>query len=42
MATPVPLRSDLDAEALRVLAKSSRDRDQTRYFLRRVDEVSER
>ncbi len=30
MAAPVPLRSDFDAEALRVLAKGSRDPAQTR------------
>ena len=33
MAAPVPLRSDFDAEALRALAKSSRDPDQTRRLL---------
>ena len=33
MAAPVPLRPDYDAEALRVLAKSSRDPDQTRRLL---------
>jgi transposase len=33
MAAPVPLRSDFDAEALRVLAKGSRDRAQTRRLL---------
>src|SRR4051812_34286025 len=33
MAAPVPLRSDFDAEALRALAKGSRDPDQTRRLL---------
>jgi transposase len=33
MAAPVPLRLDYDAEALRALAKSSRDPDQTRRLL---------
>ncbi len=33
MAAPLPLRPDYDAEALRVLAKSSRDPDQTRRLL---------
>ncbi len=33
MAAPVPLRSDFDAEALRVLAKGSRDPSQTRRLL---------
>jgi transposase len=33
MAAPVPLRPDFDAEALRALAKSSRDPDQTRRLL---------
>ena len=33
MAAPVPLRSDFDAEALRGLAKGSRDPDQTRRLL---------
>ena len=33
MAAPVPLRSDFDADALRVLAKGSRDPDQTRRLL---------
>lgn len=33
MAAPVPLRSDFDAEALRVLAKGSRDPAQTRRLL---------
>lgn len=33
MAAPVPLRPDFDAEALRTLAKSSRDPDQTRRLL---------
>ena len=33
MAAPVPLRTDFDAEALRVLAKGSRDPAQTRRLL---------
>src|SRR3954462_3042654 len=33
MAAPVPLRSDFDAEALRALAKGSRDPGQTRRLL---------
>lgn len=33
MAAAVPLRSDYDAEALRALARSSRDPDQTRRLL---------
>jgi transposase len=33
MAAPVPLRSDLDAEAVRALAKSSRDPAQIRRLL---------
>ena len=33
MAAPVPLRSDFDAEAVRALAKGSRDPDQTRRLL---------
>jgi transposase len=33
MAAPVPLRSDFDAAALRALAKSSHDPDQTRRLL---------
>lgn len=33
MAAPIPLRSDFDAEALRVLAKGSRDPAQTRRLL---------
>ena len=33
MAAPVPLRPDYDAEALRALAKSSRDPGQTRRLL---------
>ena len=33
MAAPVPLRSDFDAEALRGLAKGSRDPAQTRRLL---------
>lgn len=33
MAAPVPLRPDFDAEALRALAKGSRDPDQTRRLL---------
>ena len=33
MAAPVPLRSDFDAEALRALAKGSRDPAQTRRLL---------
>ena len=33
MAAPVPLRTDFDAQALRTLAKSSRDPDQTRRLL---------
>src|SRR3954451_13977381 len=33
MAAPVPLRPDYDAEALRALAKSSHDPDQTRRLL---------
>src|SRR5215210_1467172 len=33
MAAPVPLRPDFDAAALRALAKSSRDPDQTRRLL---------
>lgn len=33
MAAPVPLRSDFDAEALRVLPKGSRDPAQTRRLL---------
>jgi transposase len=33
MAAPVPLRSDFDAEAVRALAKSSRDPAQTRRLL---------
>jgi transposase len=33
MAAPVPLRPDYDAEALRALAKSSREPDQTRRLL---------
>jgi transposase len=33
MAAPVPLRPDFDAEALRVLAKGSRDPAQTRRLL---------
>jgi hypothetical protein len=33
MSTPVPLRSDFDAIGLRVLARRSRDPDQTRRLL---------
>lgn len=33
MAAPVPLRSDLDAAGLRILAKSARDPAQTRRLL---------
>ena len=33
MAAPVPLRPDFDAQALRALAKSSRDPDQTRRLM---------
>jgi hypothetical protein len=33
MAAPVPLRSDSDAQALRTLAKGSRDPAQTRRLL---------
>jgi hypothetical protein len=33
MSTPVPLRSDFDAIGLRMLARRSRDPDQTRRLL---------
>jgi putative transposase len=33
MATPVPLRSDFDTIGLRMLARRSRDPDQTRRLL---------